>query len=453
MNARWTSVIVGMLAAAGIAAPACNCQGPSSTDGGSDAGPGLDAGGGTDAGGSTDAGTNPDSGSVADAGPADAGGTPDAGGTCIAQMGAKLDHTCVLKVDGTVWCWGRNDYGQVGNGTTTNFSTPVNVFSQATAVYVGWYHTCALKNDGTLWCWGRNDSGQFGNGGSTSQTVPTEVYAALTGAAVTSAAPGASHTCAILPNGTAQCTGDNTEGELGNPASGAGSLSWANVDVSQISGSTTFTLLDSGFETTCGVLSGGALYCWGYNSFGQLGTSTNLGTYLARPSARVSFSGVPFVISAGNVHVCAVDDIGEPWCWGKNDYGQLGIGSRDSNPHPSPSQVTIATGTSVQTISAGFVHSCALGTDSNVYCWGANDLGQAGTGTACSPAPCGPTTGTQVAGLSASAVLVVAGGSHSCAATRAGKVWCWGNNAFGEIGNGSSTSVIPAPAQVSITCP
>src|SRR5208282_693602 len=208
-------------------------------------------------------------------------------------------HTCALLSNGTVECWGYNSNGQLGNGTTTNSSTAVAVSGlsgAATAIAAGQDHTCALLSNGTVECWGYNSNGQLGNGTTTNSSTPVAV-SGLSGA--TAIAAGELHTCVLLSGGTVECWGYNSNGQLGN---GTTTDSSTPVTVSGLSG--TATAIAAGELHTCVLLSGGTVECWGYNSNGQLGNGTT--TDSSTPVTVSGLSGAATAIAAGELHTCAL---------------------------------------------------------------------------------------------------------------------------------------------------
>ena len=247
------------------------------------------------------------------------GGTTTGGGSKIA---AGQNHTCALITGGTVQCWGSNGYGELGNGTNTDSTVPVNVtgLTGVTAISAGVYQTCALLSGGTVKCWGYNYSGQLGNGTNTDSNVPVSVTG-LTG--VTAIAAGDAHTCALISGGTVQCWGYNSFSQLGN-----GTTTNSTVPVS-VSGLTGATAIDAGNIHTCALMSGGTVQCWGYNANGQLGDGTTTNSNV--PVSVTGLTGAS-AISAGYFHTCALISGGTVKCWGDNSYGELGNGTNtDSN--------------------------------------------------------------------------------------------------------------------------
>ena len=343
--------------------------------------------------------------------------------TSAISVDAGSFHTCVLLQDGALRCWGLNDSGQLGNGTTTSSSTPVAVagITGAAAVTGGGYHTCARFPDGTLECWGRNDAGQLGDPATTTDVsrVPVRVTGISTATAVTA---GGFHTCALLQDGTVRCWGQNTFGQLGN---GTILNSFAPVAVSGI---TTAVAVSAGGWHTCALLQDGTVRCWGRNEDGQLGNGTII------PSLTpVAVSGITtaLAVEAGIFDTCTLLQDGTVRCWGRNSEGQLGNGTTTSSSVP----VTVS-GITPAALAPGAEHSCALFRDGTVRCWGDNNFGQLGNGTApgtISSIPSAPVTGI------ATATALASGAVHSCALLPDGSVRCWGQNNFSQLGNGTTT--------------
>jgi alpha-tubulin suppressor-like RCC1 family protein len=256
-------------------------------------------------------------------------------GVRVAAISASVNHTCALKSNGVARCWGYNAYGQLGDGTTISKSTPATVpgLTEVVALTTGWKHSCALRTDGTVRCWGANSSGQLGDNTTVDKLTPTPVVVPA------------------LFIGTTPLTGVAT--------------------------------LTSGDSHTCALKTDGTVRCWGYNGSGQLGDGTTVSK--STPTTVPSLVGVS-AISGGVDHSCAMQTDGTVRCWGYNGGGQLGDGTtvNKSSPVAVPSILSLAnilTGVRVAAIASGYTHTCALKTDGAVRCWGANSYGQIGDGT------------------------------------------------------------------------
>jgi alpha-tubulin suppressor-like RCC1 family protein len=341
-------------------------------------------------------------------------------------------HTCARLMDGTAKCWGYNVYGQLGNGNTSDSTTPATVtgITTATAVTAGAYHTCALLSDGTVKCWGYNAYGQLGNGKTTNSTTPVTVSGINTATAV---AAGDFHTCVLLSNATIKCWGYNLYGQLGN---GTTTSSATPVAVSSVSSG---SVIAAGGYNTCVVFLNGSMGCWGWNGYGQLGTGTNSG-----PQTCYSFacSTTPVVINfanttavaVGQLHVCARFSDKTISCWGHGLDGQLGNGTTYSDylAGGSINGITTARG-----VTAGEDHTCARLSDATIKCWGSNLYGRLGNGTVTDSLVPVPVTGINTA------TTVKAGDQHTCARLSDGTIKCWGYNAYGQLGVASAPTGYP----------
>jgi len=337
-------------------------------------------------------------------------------------------HACALTSAGGVKCWGYNVHGQLGNGTHTSSNIPVNVSGLASgvsAIAAGLQHTCALTSAGGVKCWGRNNSGQLGDGTNTSSNVPVDVSGLASGVSAISAGADGDHTCALTSAGGVKCWGHNTLGQLGN---GTTTSSNVPVDVSGLASGV--SAISAGAAHTCAVTSAGAAKCWGRGFFGELGNGTNMLSSTVPVDVSGLASGVS-AIAAGGAHTCALTNAGAVECWGRNDFGQLGNGTTTSSNVPVDVS-GLASG--VRAIATGHDHTCAVTSAGAAKCWGRNTHGQLGNGTHTpSNVP------IDVSGL-ASGVSAIAGGSvYTCALMSAGAVKCWGQNTHGQLGNGTHT--------------
>ncbi|MES2934227.1 MAG: RCC1 repeat-containing protein, partial [Pseudomonadota bacterium] len=288
----------------------------------------------------------------------------------IATIAAGGNHTCARTTAGGVKCWGNNFYGQLGNGTTTQASlTPVAVTGLAsgvTAIATGNRHTCARTTAGGVKCWGNNQYGQLGNNSTTGALTPVAVTGLSSG--VTAIAAGYYHTCALTTAGGVKCWGNNDFGQLGN------TTTTRALTPAAVTGLTSgVAAIAAGRTHTCALTTAGGVQCWGNNDFGQLGNGTN--TQALTPVAVTGLTSGVAAIATGANHTCARTTAGGMQCWGSNEYGQLGNNS--STDALTPVAMTwLASG--VTAIAMGFSHTCALTTAGGMQCWGFNGVGQLG---------------------------------------------------------------------------
>lgn len=332
-------------------------------------------------------------------------------------------HSCVIRCDGSVWCWGVNNDGQLGDGTTTTRRFPVRLGGlprPATALGLGYDAGCAVLDDGSVWCWGRSGEGGIGAPEMPRSTVPLRV-GGLTEPAVAVAA-GGTHFCAVLQSGGLACWGENLRGQLAldgiSPRSIATRVTDLVGEVAEVVG---------GQFHTCARLRSGAVSCWGQNVFGTLAD----GGFADRNAPReVPLRANATALATLANHVCVALDDGTSWCWGYNNDGQLGNGSRTLAPRPV---ATAALPSATARLSAATNHTCALADDGAVRCWGGNEFGQLGDGTTTRRTRPG-----DAVTLPAAAALVSAGNGFTCAALGDGRVFCWGDNTHGSLGDGTS---------------
>ena len=347
--------------------------------------------------------------------------------TGVTALSAGRSHTCVLTIAGGVKCWGRNNEHQLGDGTNTDRKTPVDVTglsSGIVAITGGGTHTCALTATSGVKCWGENNKGQLGDGTDIYKSTPVDVSELSSG--VTAVTTGDSHTCVLTTSGSAKCWGANDQGQLGD-----GTNVNKNTPVAVNTLTNGVKALTAGVNHTCALMTTGSVKCWGQNQYGRLGDGTNISR-----NSPVDVSGLntAAALSAGNAHTCAVTTTGGVKCWGYNGAGQVGDGTEINKNVPvdvsglSSGITAISAGSS-----GGTNHACALTTTGGVKCWGWNGSGQVGDGTNDDKK-----IPTDVSGLTSGITAISAGGGHTCALTTAGGVKCWGFNEYGAVGDATN---------------
>ena len=366
------------------------------------------------------------------------------------QLAAGSQHTCGLSLgaQGQRWlrCWGDNTYGQFGNETRGFVARPEKValysadgtIVQAAKVAAGDTHTCAITSSNEVQCWGDNRFGQIGDY-SSGGIRPTPKSIATGSLIATIVTPGLNHTCATTISGHAQCWGSNTSGQIGD-GTYANQLSPKAIDLANPASDIVINdQLSAGDSFTCAVANGGKVQCWGNNAGGQLGDGTNMSTNKAEAIALAGNGVQATKVLAGNYHACALTDGGVIQCWGGNQFGQLGRDTSLETAPYKPLPVTLSgTNSIAKGIAVGVAHTCALTVEGHVQCWGYNDTG--GLGRDCAT-DCG--IPKEVVGLGGIVVVsIVAGEQHTCALTDAGNVLCWGFQS-GGLGNGNEQSSLP----------
>lgn len=332
--------------------------------------------------------------------------------------------------DGSVWTWGNNTSGQLGDGDSANRPLPARIaIDQVTRLAAGSEFFFAERQDGSVWAWGRNSEGSLGDGGTTNRRQPATVTA-LQGHRLL--AGGLYHGLALAADGSLRAWGQNAVGEVGD-----GTTTTRTAPVPVVDAPGDIVALAGGHWFSAALTTQGTLYTWGANSAGQLGRGL-LGT--AFPFARKIAGFAARDISAGDSHTLALDASGAIWSWGANSHGQLGQADRVAATQATP---TLIPGLTASAIAACQAHSLALTADGEVYAWGDNGQGQLGdSGTTVRATPVKST------GLS-DVRAIACGDTHSLALAGDGRVWAWGANWYGQLGNGAASGYNAMPAPIS----
>ena len=354
-------------------------------------------------------------------------------------------HNCTSTAAGGVVCWGDNDNGQLGDNSTITRAKPVNVIGLpfgSTALAAGHGsigHTCAVTSIGGVKCWGGNNSGQLGDTSTTQRLTPVDVPGVN---GISRVIAGDSFSCALSTTGGIQCWGRNDSGQLGD-GTGPSADKLVPVTVSGFGSMAGATALAGSYNHACAVNSAGGAVCWGENFGRQLGDGS-MANFQNVPVAVTGLGTGIASVAAGSNHSCALTISGGVKCWGDKSYGEIGDGTFGFGmSQPTPVDVSGLT-SGVIAITAGQYHTCALTSGGGVMCWGNNTQGQIGDGTNTQRnAP------VQVTSISSGAIAISAGVAHTCALFSTGVSSCWGNNPNGQIGNGTigGTTYVPVPTQ------
>ena len=334
------------------------------------------------------------------------------------RLAAGSYYSAVLRDAGSLWAWGSNSSGQVGDGSITRRTRPVQVGIGYTAVAAGGYHTLALDTDGNLWAWGENNHGQLGDGSTTNHTTPVYV-----GTGYTAVAAGYFHSLALKADGSLWAWGYNGYGQLGD-----GSTVTRTNPVQVGAG---YTAVTATHYHTLALKVDGSLWAWGANGDGQLGD----GSTTHRTSPFQVGTGYT-AMATGRYHTLALKADSSLWAWGGNGLGQLGDGSITHHRF-TPVQI----GTGYVAIAVGNLHSLALKADSSLWAWGVNSQGQLGDGSTIDR--------KRPVQVGAGYTAVAAGYFHSLALKNDGNLWAWGYNSDGQLGDGSAASIRSTPGLVS----
>lgn len=349
------------------------------------------------------------------------------------QISSYDDHTLAIGADGYTWAWGENTDGGLGDGTTTHRSTPVLVKTPAgvtfTQVSAGTNFSVALGSDGNAYAWGRNQFGELGVGDTNSRSLPTRVSLPA-GVTLTALSAGSSHVAGLGSDGEVYMWGRNYQGRLGF---GDGVDRWAPDRLASVPAGVTFTKLFAGSEYTLAIADNGEAFAWGANGVGQLGVGDTVAHTAPTPIKMPS--GVLFTqFTVGFSTAFAIGDNGKTYAWGASIYGALGFG--DTASRSSPTLLPTLGGVAFTEIVAGGTFTLAIGGDGKTYSWGSNYHGQLGNGTNNDRSV--PGLVSLPSGVKFTSVLT--GSTHSFAFGDNGRLYSWGANPQGQLGNGNTTN-------------
>jgi alpha-tubulin suppressor-like RCC1 family protein len=353
----------------------------------------------------------------------------------IVAIAAGGSHTCALTLIGSVLCWGSDEHGQLGDGPVDSSGSQYvevqGLSNGVVAITAGFAHTCALTYAGRALCWGLDDYGQNGGGVDTSdKQTPIQVSGLASG--VTAIAAGFNHTCAIVEGAGVKCWGRDTSGQLGDGANNTNKP----TPVAVVGLETGVQAVAAGGSHSCALREGGA-YCWGDDTWGQLGDDATAGSRAVPTPVRLLDSGIQAIV-AGYNHTCALRATGTVRCWGVDGSGQIGDGENNA---PKYTPELVPTLLAITSLAAGQDHTCASGAD-GAFCWGSDLAGQLGEGTLGGSA----NAPVAVTGVAGGGKTIAAGRVHTCLVTQESALLCWGLNTSGQVGDGTlETRSAPAP--------
>jgi alpha-tubulin suppressor-like RCC1 family protein len=349
------------------------------------------------------------------------------------QISAGKYFACGVKTDATAWCWGQDSSttGDLGDGLGTSSDLPVQVGKSTNwrSISAGQQFACGVRTTGTLWCWGSDTSGELGDGGAsgTFQLSPERIGTATNWASVSAATSGSGFACALKTTGTMWCWGDDGFGELGTGLTGVAHSSNVPVQVGHQAG---WTAVSAGLYTACALAGNGTFWCWGDNRAGQLGNGTTGSATDTDTPGQVG-TALWKSVGAGGFFTCGVQRAGTLWCWGSSEDDELGNGVTNSPDTDTPGQ--LGTATTWKSVTAGYDFGCGIQATHAAYCWGGDVYGQLGDGTMGVGVEENQPTPVDA---NDSWVGLSAGVDGICGTQTDQSGWCWGRDDFGEVGDG-----------------
>jgi alpha-tubulin suppressor-like RCC1 family protein len=363
------------------------------------------------------------------------------------------EHGCALTADGSAYCWGSNEFGQLGVVETDEtcarsdrqiacrrLAVPVNTTIRFRKIAAGGVHTCGLALDDRVYCWGDNVRGALGDPTLPSSATPAPIS---TTSLFLDVAAGAQHSCAVRLDGVAACWGYNDWGQVG-----VGSNASSFGAPVAIGGANRYAAITTSGDRSCGRTIDGAAFCWGRSWVGLGGTSNG-----ARPQStplRVQGTLVFKSLEAGANTTCGITMTGEAHCWEANFFGTIGDGTVSPNQSPQP----VSGGRAFVSVRSGSIQTCGIDESGYAYCWGAGGRGELGTSPLLLDARCGENrapcarTPVRVSGWRQFSAIATGQGSHSCALSFAGSVYCWGAGDMGQRGDGRASFAEWSPVKV-----
>ena len=351
-------------------------------------------------------------------------------------LDAGSNHACAIREGGALYCWGSNNRGQLGDGTNDNHGEPTLVSAGPwIAVSAGADFTCAVRDDHSLWCFGLGTSRQLGDGSNVNSAIPVREKSMATSWAQVSA--GNAFACAVRLDGTRWCWGANALGQGGD------GTSLTINEPKQVDADTDWAAIEAGDFAACGRRASGALACWGDGSLGQTGQAGNESPALA--PAKVGADGDWTAITAGLRFACGIRAQGKVHCWGAATRGALGRGYSSDRNDPTP----IDDDATWERLDVQLDHGCAIRAGGDLFCWGRNVSSQLGDGTQVTRPAKVPV------GAGKTWKRVAVGRTHTCGIASEGggpdNMFCWGQDANGEQGNGPGATPALMPSPVSAT--
>ena len=369
------------------------------------------------------------------------------------QVSVGTTHACGIAADDFVYCWGNNTYGQLGDGTTSNRSypapiargaIPANLNIRQVVVSITGAVSCAIGANERAYCWGENYDGALGDGTTINRSSPVAVAqgALPSGGMVSQISASGTYVCAIATANTqAYCWGNNSTGQLGD-----GTTTSRSAPTAVVQGAMPASLIMRSISTSsgfsCAIASDMRAYCWGANAYGQLGDGTTTGRLSptavvqgATPANRIIRQ-----INTGVTHTCAIASDNKAYCWGANNLNQLGDGTATNRLSPtaiSPGALPGGSAAMVNQIAAGGSQTCVIANDNKPYCWGENSSGSIGDGSSTNR-PTAVVVSQGAMESDKSTLLISLGQMSSCAISTKMKLYCWGANSNGQIGDGGT---------------